>query len=468
VATSRKVGAASCTLLAIYLLLSPIYALLNFEAFGSAAPQFLRYILAPAGLAALLLGIGWLARPDWAALTGITGLSVLLGLFADEALLTAQSVSVRLAMLGQVSATAQGRLDGDGTVLRGSTLHRLNSLAGTDKLSTAMLSGFPNSRAILCAPQDNALIYTADRNGFNNPDMIYETRIDLLLLGDSFVEGFCLPEGQDLASQLRHLGVATAGMGIRGNGPLLELAALGRFGDAIRPRHVAMVFFEGNDWENFEHELRSPWLKDALQPHADFGSQASAGQTMARARDAQQQASQETITFVDLLTRTEMMRNFFALQLTLTRFGLVYPKASRARPEFQETLRRAKALAERWGGQFSLVYLPRVDRYLGGSTQAAFDPLRRLVREAAAAEQIPVIDLHEAFDSLPEPVALYAADSHLSVEGAAVAADQIIRRLATLPSPQIVSGACPDSRMATPTSNPGTDLESAPCEPVRD
>jgi hypothetical protein len=430
-AASRKIGIVTCIVLALYLSSSLAYALLNFDEFGSEPRHFIRYILVPGTLAAAVLAIGFLARPQWSAVTGITGLSALLALFAFEAMLTAQSIPVRMAMLGQLSDAKRAALAQDGDVVRGFTLYRLNRMSGTDRLSDAVLSGFPDAKVILCTPKDETVMYTADRYGFNNPDTIYDAPMELMLLGDSFVEGFCLPPGQDLASRLRAHGLAAAGLGIRGNGPLLELATLGRFGQMFRPRNVVMVFFEGNDWENFEAELREPWLRAALTPNADYGSQTAASQSLQKARAAMDDANRDPVTLIDLVTRTEMPRNFFALQLTLTKLGLVYPKIARTIPEFRDTLRQAKAITAGWGGRFAIAYVPRVDRFM--NRLSAFDPtsdqLRNLVLEAAAAEDVPVIDLYETFRDEPEPVRLYAPDSHFSEDGADIAAETIADRL---------------------------------------
>jgi hypothetical protein len=429
----RKVGIITCILLALYLLLSPAYALLNFDEFGSERPHFIRYILVPGALAAAFLAMGFLARPQWAAVTGITGLAALIALFAFEAMLTVQSIPVRMAMLGQLSDAKRDALARSGDVIRGFTLYRLNRMSGTDKLSDAVLSGFPNAKVILCTPEDETVMYTADRYGFNNPDRIYNAPMELMLLGDSFVEGFCLPPGQDLASRLRAHGLVAASMGIRGNGPLLELATLGRFGQVFRPRNVVMVFFEGNDWENFEAELRQPWLRTALSPDADYGSQAAASEPLREVRAAMEEAGRDPVTIVDLVTRTAMPRNFFALQRTLTKLGLVYPKISRTIPEFRDALRQAKAISSGWGGRFIIAYVPRVDRFMNqfSASNPASDQLRGLVLAAAAAEGVPVIDLYEAFRDEPEPVRLYAADSHFSEDGATIAAQTIAQRLAT-------------------------------------
>lgn len=427
----RRTGFILCTILAAYFLLSPTYALLNYSEYASSAPHFLRYVVIPGSLAFLFLVMGFVAGPRLGMAVGIYGLSALLGLFLFEALLTFRSVPVRLSMLGQLDENERENLEQKGYVVSAFTLNQLNRMSDVDKLSEAILSGFPQTEVVLCAPENNAITYRADRFGFNNPDEMYDRgSVNVMLLGDSFVEGFCLPPGEDIASRLRNDRVAATAAGIRGNGPLVELATLGRFGPVLRPDHVLMVFFEGNDWENLENELRMPWLRTALDMDANFGSASNASDSLNRARAAIEQLNKQPVTVMDLLTRTELLRNFAALQQTLTRLGLVLPRATPEIPEFRTILHRAKSITSSWGGTFTLVYVPRVDRFLGAlRSRAAFDPLRTLVLDSAAAEGIKVIDLVPPLEQHPEPEKMYAADSHFSRDGAAFAADIMAKRL---------------------------------------
>ncbi|MDK1385963.1 GDSL-type esterase/lipase family protein [Sinorhizobium sp. 8-89] len=426
----RHLGLVVCALPGLYLLASPIYALLNYQLFAAEAPHFVRYVLIPGLLAIAFFAVGLFAKPRFSALVGICGSSVLLALFLFEAMHTVSVVSVRLGMLGQLSEAQAETLKRNKNVVPGFTLRGLNRLSGTDELSEALLSGFPSTQVVLCTSKSGVVSYTADRYGFNNPDDVYNHRVDLMLLGDSFVEGFCLPPGEDLASRLRAGGLSTASIGIRGNGPLIELATLGRFGEILRPRHVMMVFFEGNDWENLERELAVPWLRTALSPDADYGLQTTAQETMRQARSILAERQSAGVTSVQLFTKTALLRNFVALQQTLTRLGLVYPKITPDNPEFRRILHRAKALTESWGGSFTLVYVPRIDRFIGPfSSDRPFDPLRRKVRDAAAAEGIEVIDIHEAIRAQAEPILMYAPDAHFNPAGAKFAANEILRRV---------------------------------------
>jgi hypothetical protein len=428
--TKRHLGLAVCVLPALYLLLSPLYALLHYHVFAAEAPHFIRYVLVPGLLAAAFIAVGLFARPNLSVLAGVCGSSMLLGLFLFEAMHTVSAVTVRLGMFGQLSEAQAETLRRNENMVPGFTLRYLNRVSGTDELPKALLSGFPSAQVVLCTSGNGLVSYVADRHGFNNPDHVYDGQLDLMLLGDSFVEGFCLPPGDDLASRLRAGGISTASIGIRGNGPLTELATLGRFGAILRPRRVMMVFFEGNDWENLERELAVPWLRTALSPDADFGLQSTVQESMHEARNALTEHKNTPVTGLDLLTRTALFRNFVALQQTLTRLGLVYPKITPSNPEFRRILRRAKELTASWGGSFTLIYVPRIDRFMGPfSSDRPFDPLRMKVLDAAAAEGIEVIDLNEAIRAQAEPLLMYAPDAHFSRAGAEFAAHEIQRHV---------------------------------------
>ncbi len=428
---SRRVAAILCGVLAVYLLLSPIYALYHFKEYASSIPLIARYVLAPVVLALFFLAVALFAKPSFALTAGVYALSVLGGLFLFETLLTLRSVPVRMSMLGQLSPEQSAAIAREGDVVRGFTLPQLNRLSDVKDLNRAVLSGFPAQQVILCAQPSSVVSYRADRYGFNNPDSVYDSgRIDVMLLGDSFVEGFCLPPGVDLVSQLRQKAVSAVGFGIRGSGPLTELAMLGRFGPMLRPRHVLIVFFEGNDWRNLEGELLISWLRSALDEYADFGTPQSAGAAMLRARAAIGELNRQPITVADLLARTEVLRNFFALQQTFARLGLNFPGATQDIPEFRHVLRRSKSIVQSWGGSLQLVYVPRVDRYLGAfSARSAFEPLRSLVARGAASEAVPLIDLSTAFEVRPRPQELYGADGHFSDSGAVFAAEIIARHI---------------------------------------
>jgi hypothetical protein len=366
-----------------------------------------------------------LLRESTGILIGVHGAAVLIVLFAFEAFMTLRTFPVEMDVLGRIRDA--GAREG---LLTSVPLKAMNARLETDSLEQAMLSGIPHGRVLLCAKDGVPLAYEADRFGFNNPDHVYERATDALVLGDSFIEGMCQAPGEDVVSRLRARYPGSIGMAVRGNGPLLELAALGRYGPALRPRHVIIAFFEGNDWRNFGLELRLPWLRSALTPGVAFGPVPAQATTLGRAREVAERSAAREITAWAVVARGQNVRNFFALKHVTTALGLLYPRARRPHPEYVEVLRRAKAIAGSWGGRLSLLYIPRPDRFIGLLPRDfAFEPLRADMRAAAREAGVAFVDLVLRFVEDEAPRGFYAANGHFSEEGAERAAQILAEHL---------------------------------------
>jgi len=108
--------------------------------------------------------------------------------------------------------------------------------------------------------------YRFDKNGFRNPSDL--DRAKVVLLGDSFAEGYKTPQEEICATQLgRLLGLEVANLAQCDFGPRQELVTLQRFGVKLSPDMVVWFFYEGNDlhdigeydrvmrdWEGFVQE----------------------------------------------------------------------------------------------------------------------------------------------------------------------------------------------------------------------
>lgn len=85
------------------------------------------------------------------------------------------------------------------------------------------------------------------------------TAADVVMLGDSFIEGWFVSDGETCADRLAdRTGLTVANLGQSGYGTLQELRMLELYGLALRPRLVVWFFYEGNDLyddEDFEGNL---------------------------------------------------------------------------------------------------------------------------------------------------------------------------------------------------------------------
>ena len=121
-------------------------------------------------------------------------------------------------------------------------------------------SGISNSKMILCNEGGFFASYTSDRNGFNNPDYVWDKDIvDVVIMGDSFVHGICVNEGNDISSYVRSLSkLNTINIGWQKTGPLRQYAT---FLEYIKknPRYIFWVYY-GNDLVDLKNELKNDLL----------------------------------------------------------------------------------------------------------------------------------------------------------------------------------------------------------------
>jgi hypothetical protein len=128
------------------------------------------------------------------------------------------------------------------------------------------LSGISNVETIVCNENGYFSIVNSDRYGFNNPDIEWDKKLNkFLLVGDSFTFGACVNRPNDMGSILRnYTNKSVLNLGYAGNGPYIQYATLREYlGD--NTEHVLFFFFEENDLEDLEQEMKSEILQNYLK-----------------------------------------------------------------------------------------------------------------------------------------------------------------------------------------------------------
>lgn len=109
-------------------------------------------------------------------------------------------------------------------------------LTGND---VARLKGGPTPALYACD-------VSHDRDGFRNPRDLEAA--DVVVLGDSLVEGFHIGEREIVTARLaERSGLVVANLARGGDGPQQELEVLRRYGLRLGPRVCVWSFYEGND-----------------------------------------------------------------------------------------------------------------------------------------------------------------------------------------------------------------------------
>ena len=121
-------------------------------------------------------------------------------------------------------------------------------------------SGISNSKIIFCNEDDFFSTYTSDRNGFNNPDYVWDEKIlDVVVIGDSMTHGACVNEGNDIASYVRKISKLNAiNLGWKRTGTLNQYARYLEFIDK-KPRYIFWIYHE-SDLIELEEEMKNDLL----------------------------------------------------------------------------------------------------------------------------------------------------------------------------------------------------------------
>lgn len=126
------------------------------------------------------------------------------------------------------------------------------------------LSGISDRLTINCNESGYFSKYYSDRYGFNNKDEIWDKKVELLLVGDSFTHGACVNYPDTFVGNF-NLKYNSLSLGYGGNGPLIELGTIKEYINLIKPKKVIWIFSETNDLEGIIKEYKHPILKKYLK-----------------------------------------------------------------------------------------------------------------------------------------------------------------------------------------------------------
>lgn len=315
---------------------------------------------------------------------------------------------------------------------------------------TLPIAGVANAQVLGCNELGFYNHFDSDRYGFNNPDSAWDARlVDLVLVGDSFIQGDCVKQPDTIAGRMRASGITVVNLGGGGNGPLIELAALRELLPQIRARHVLWVFYAGNDLQNLGRELSDTILVRYLQPDftQDLAGRSAALDAVLRSyvleRFSERLAGQPTVL-------PNIRRLVWKLRHQTRSEDPVdggTAESSDVLVDRVEQLRRILRLAQQEaaqaGGQLIFVYLPNSDELPidGGSKERASWALERriAVLTAVGSLGIPIIDVTKDLAAAEDPAVWYPfanSNWHFAPNGYHRVAATILEQLAALQTSQ--------------------------------
>lgn len=290
---------------------------------------------------------------------------------------------------------------------------------------------------VLCNGPEGTITYPSDRFGFDNVDSLWDQdSVDVVLIGDSYTHGVCVPRGKETAGRLRDRW-STLNLGMSGAGPLTELGILREYATDVATPVVVWDYYEGNDLTDLRVESGRDWLTAYLDPGYDQRLDAKRP-----AIDTQYESWLDSLIalgpgpvtgHVEARGPVQLVRDALRLRTlrTLAHFGVHFPRRQSVLGSLPGVLSRANDDVSSRGGRLLLVYIPSYARYdtWFGEGPPGHDELSRFAQE----ERIPMIDLDSAFRATGDPRSLWSNPrGHLNEAGYEIVAGSIAAALDSL------------------------------------
>jgi len=289
------------------------------------------------------------------------------------------------------------------------------------------LSGISNVKTIFCKEGPEYAIYQSDRYGFNNPDNQWSNNLDYVLIGDSFAQGACVKEGQDIASHLRKLtnkNILTLGMA--GNGPLTELASLKEYISNKKVKNIFWIYFERNDLNDLKKEKKNKILVKYLKKNFSQKLNKKQNKINSLVKEVifDQEKKLKKSIFEKKIYKKLAFQKIIRLQIVRDKTAFDRGLHFDIDPLFEEIILKAKEFAKAKNSKFYFIYLPDKQSFTKNNVNKKNFLNKQEVLEIIKRNNIDIIDINSTlFLKERDPFALfahriyghYSADTYLKI-----------------------------------------------------
>jgi hypothetical protein len=311
-------------------------------------------------------------------------------------------------------------------------------------------------------------VFTTDERGFRNPPGIWSLpEVDVVGVGDSYVEGCEVNDADAFMSHIRARFPRTINLGMGGGSPLTMLAALREYGTALKPKVVLWCFHEESDFNDLYIHMLNPTLaayrNDPTFRQNLLERQGEIDETLLQFMEGEiervsryrQERSEKWGDRAIVFARS--VRSFLALGRLRRRVSVVLDERRSVEtfeaPEvvaaFWEILRDARQLAHTWGGKLYFVHLPDASDLVlpRGVYVRQLAQLRAQMKKDVRALGISYIDLPTHLRSRADAMELVPLgyDGHFSPKGNRAVAAVILDRLLRDPDSPLHQRAAPNA-----------------------
>ena len=313
-------------------------------------------------------------------------------------------------------------------------------------VDTLPLGFISRTTTLFCNEGGEFIVFKTDEHGFSNPEGLYKKNIDNVLIGDSFTQGACVKPEENIAGWLTKAGIEVLNLGVINSGPPNQLAVLKEYAKPMEPDIVFWIFYEGNDHEGLEFEIKSRIFPKYLEK--DFSLNLISKQSLIDEmliKELEKEYKDITENIDQLVERInksgeatfKVSLSSITLPNLRSRLGLSDKGCySLYDSLFKDYLAEANRTVDSWGGQLVFVYLPSYYQYaemINKCKVRSHDASKQDVMKAVKGLNIPIMDIQQTFDAHPDPLSFFnfRIYGHYNSKGYKAVADQIQKYLSS-------------------------------------
>lgn len=292
------------------------------------------------------------------------------------------------------------------------------------------LSGVSSSLTVFCNENGYYSVNSSDRYGFNNPDGEWDNKIiDYVFVGDSFTHGYCVNRPNDIPSVIRtENNKKVLNLGYGRNGPLIEYATLKEYLPK-NAKKIVFMYYEGNDLENLNEELKNDILSKYLTKENFFQNLKEKQELIdyEKRKHIFARSEGEKFKFYRLTKTRKIIKNIIASKRNEEKLTI---DNNYNLEKLEQILSLSKKLALENGSDFYFVYLPSVNYYFKNQIfpdkSLYFNEIRSIVNKL----NIRFINIHrEVFEKEKNPKSFFPFElsGHYNAEGYKKVAETIYK-----------------------------------------
>jgi len=274
------------------------------------------------------------------------------------------------------------------------------------------LSSISNVNTLFCN-EGEPRTYMSDRYGFNNKDSIWEKEIDVILIGDSFVQGSCVENKNNISSKLKKYSKKNVlNLGFSGSGPLIELGILKEYAAIIKPDYLFWFYYEGNDMMDDISLLKSDYSKylDSNYKQGLINRQKEIDMML-------KNIANQKIDEYENNNKSQTSNSFFSsIKLFNIRYSISrlfnktsFTETSKIFKKFEKIIELTKSEVKNWNGKIIFVYIPDWSRYHLKQENNDDFHLKKQVLEIINKKKIEIIDIDREFSKSDNPLEYFSS-----------------------------------------------------------